>query len=112
MRVELPDGQWAELHEHISHADDKAIKRLTTKAKTDEAVWFDVDSLIVRTFLRDWYVKDRDGQPIPATDADAVERAPSDIIDRLAIDGSKLYTGATDTNPTPASSDDSSSATP
>lgn len=105
MRIELPDGQWAELRERITHAQDKDVKRLIDKAKADEAVWFDVDTLLIRTFVRDWYAKDVDGQPILASDADAVERLPSDIADTLAVEASKAYTGATVPNePTPSSS--------
>ena len=113
MRIDLPDGQWAELRERITHAQDKDIKRLITKAQKDEEVWLDVDTLTLRTFLRDWYVKDPDGNPIPAADPDAVERAPSDITDELETHALRLYTGATDPNsPTPPSSDGSSSDSP
>jgi hypothetical protein len=105
MRQDLPDGQWYELHERITHAEDKAIKRLSAQARTDETVWFDVDSALIRTFVKDWYVKDRDGQPIPATDPDAVDRLPSDIADTLATAAALAYTGATDPKPTPAPSD-------
>lgn len=102
-RIELPDGQWADFRERITHAQDKDIKRLIDKAKTEDAVWFDVDTLLIRTFTRDWYVKDVDGQPIAATDPDAADRLPSDIADTLAVEASKAYTGATVPNePTPS----------
>lgn len=37
----LRDGQWADLRERITHAQDKEIKRLITKARTDEPLWLD-----------------------------------------------------------------------
>lgn len=95
MRIELRDGQWADLRERITHGQDKVLKKALAAAKGNDAAAIDFDTIVVGIFLRDWYVKDPDGNPIPATDADAVERAPEDIVDLLVDKGVELYTGAT-----------------
>jgi hypothetical protein len=40
-RTEPPDGQWADLRERITNAQDKETRRLITKARTDETLWRD-----------------------------------------------------------------------
>jgi len=118
-RIELRDGQWAELRERISHAQDKEIIRTRLRGRTDETAKPDLVTATVRVFLRDWNVRDPDGRDIPVSDEDAVDRAPDDIVDMLMVRATELYTGATLTdpltgeplpNPTPRSSDASSSA--
>jgi hypothetical protein len=108
MRIELRDGQWAELRERINHADDKDLKRAVQRGRDDPMEKWDVDTIIVRKFLRDWHVSDPDGNPIPVTDEDAIDRAPDDIIEKLALAAGQAWVGATVPNePTPPSSDDS-----
>ena len=98
-RIELRDGQWAELRERITHAVDKDIKKQRTAIlKAEEGPW-DWPTVLVRTFVRDWNVKDPDGSPIPITDPDAIERAPDDIIDTLFEKAAEQWVGATVPNP-------------
>lgn len=113
MRIELRDGQWAELREHITHGTDKDIKRARTASMKDDTVAWDWVTVLVRAFVRDWHVSDPDGNPIPITDPDAIERAPDDIVDTLFPLTVEQWTGVTIPNPpTPPSSDASSSAAP
>jgi len=106
MRQELRDGQWAELRERITHGTDKAIKHANLASRKDDTVAFDWGTVLVRAFVRDWNVRDPDGAAIPISDADAIERAPDDIIDALLPPCVELWTGATSPNaPTPSSSD-------
>jgi hypothetical protein len=95
MRVELRDGQWADLREHITHATDKQIKVARLQAMKDDTVAFDWGTVLVRAFVRDWNVKDPDGNPITIADPDAIERAPDDIIDELFDPCSEAWAGAT-----------------
>jgi hypothetical protein len=97
-RIELRDGQWAELRERITHGVDKDIKRARTKAMTEAEAEFDWTTVITRAFVREWNVKDPDGNPIPITDPDAIERAPDDIIDVLWPKAAEAWTGATQPN--------------
>jgi hypothetical protein len=111
MRIELRDGQWAELRERISHGQDKEIKRAWVRGAADRDLLVDAQTTVVRQFLRAWYVNDLDGQPIAADAADAVERMPDDIVDEIYAKASELYKATTVPNPsTPPSSDGSSPA--
>lgn len=105
MRVELPDGQWAELRERINHATEKRVKVALNRGHANAELAFDFDTEVVRAFVSDWSVKDIEGLPIAIADVDAIERAPGDIIDRLAIEATQVWTGRTFPNlPTPPSS--------
>ena len=97
-RIELRDGQWADLRERITHGVDKDIKRSRTKSLNEPEEAFDWTTVITRAFVRDWNVKDPDGNPIPITDPDAIERAPDDIIDQLYPEAAQLWVGATTPN--------------
>lgn len=108
MRLDLRDGQWAELREHISHGQDKDIKRAQMRARLDPAAnASEGDTVALRTFIRSWNVNDPDGNAIPLTDGDAIERMPSDIADEIAVQVNELYhPAATVPNaPTPRSLD-------
>ena len=106
-RIDLRDGQWAELRSHITHGQDKAIRRRIVAGNSDPAQAFDLETEVVRAFVADWYVKDDVGAAIVLSDTDAVERAPSDVIDDLFNAITPLYLGASRPNPlTPPSSDD------
>ena len=106
MRVELRDGQWVELREHITHATDKQIKTARAKGLSDPATAFDWTTVMVRAFVREWSVNDPDGAAIPLADADAIDRAPDDIIDVLFEKAASAWIGATIPNPsTPPLSD-------
>jgi len=113
MRIELRDGQWADLRERVSHGIDKELKKAIVRGRADPLDAFDADTALSRAFVRDWRVNDPDGRDIPIGDPDAIERAPDDIIDVLAKAAAEAWTGATLPNaPTPPSSDGSSSANP
>lgn len=110
MRVELRDGQWAELRERITHAQDKTLNRAWRAGKADPMVVDEIDTVLVRVFVSSWHVLDPAGAAIPLDDPDAVDRAPSDIVDKLAVEAAQIWTAATVPNPpTPPSSGSSSS---
>lgn len=113
MRVELRDGQWADLRERITHGQDKAIRRARLAGGKDPSVAYESVTVLLRAYVRDWYVNDPDGNPIPLGDEDAIDRCPEDIADELFAAGAELWTGVKVPNlPTPLSSEGSSSATP
>lgn len=114
MRVDLRDGQWVELREHITHAQDKEITRATRAARAEPIERAgEADTTALRVFIADWEMKDPDGRSIPLDDGDAIDRMPSDIADQLiGLITPILYPQATVPNsPTPSSSSDSPSAT-
>lgn len=108
MRLDLRDGQWAEIREHISHGQDKEIKRAQWRARSDPtAAISEGDTTALRVFIKSWSVNDPDGNPIPLTDGNAIERMPSDIADEIAVKVNAIYhPEATVPNaPTPPPSD-------
>ncbi len=102
MRLELRDGQWAELRERISHGADKRIKLQRRKGADDDAAALETDDVLIREFVIAWLILDPDGNVIPLADADATDRLPDDIADELVVAAAKTYIGATVPNaPTP-----------
>jgi hypothetical protein len=95
MRIELRDGQWAELRERITHSVDKDIKRARNRSFANSEDAFDWVTVIVGAFVRDWNVQDPDGNPIPVGDPDAIDRAPDDIIEELFTPATEAWVGAT-----------------
>lgn len=111
MRLELRDGQWAELREHITHGQDKEIQRSYVAARHDPPAVVEVQTTFVRLFVKGWNVLDPDGASIPLDAADAFERMPADLADQIFSKAQDLYKAATVPNPrTPPSSGDSPSA--
>jgi hypothetical protein len=106
MRIELRDGQWAELRERINHGTDKDLRRAFRVGQEERVKALDFETLVVRSFVRDWYVKDPDGGVIALDDDDAIDRAPDDIIDKLVPLAYEVWTGVKIPTPTPPSSDD------
>lgn len=108
MHIELRDGMSAELHDSITHGEDKAIKRAKIRAEANRETLVDWPTVILRAFLREWNVRDRSGADIPLADEDALDRAPDDIIDVLFPHAVDRYKATTVPNPpTPDSSGDS-----
>lgn len=102
MRLELRDGQWADLRERISHGADKRIKIANRKGKTDDAAALEIDDVLIREYVTAWNVLDVNGSAIALDDADATDRLPEDISDAIAVAAATLYAGATAPNaPTP-----------
>jgi hypothetical protein len=106
-RIELRDGQWADVREHITHGEDKTIKRAQWKSRDNpEQFASEGDTVALKVFIRAWSVNDEAGKPIPLEDPDAIDRMPSDIADDIAVVVNQLYhPEATVPNPrTPSSS--------
>lgn len=99
MRLELRDGQWADLRERISHGADKRIKIAWRRGQNDETQTLELDDVLIREFVTVWHVLDVDGQAIPLADADATDRLPEDISDAIAVAAGELYRGVTVPNP-------------
>jgi hypothetical protein len=98
MRIELRDGQWAEMREHITHAEDKALRKAHWRGREDEDARGEYETLMVRTFTRTWHVLDATGAEIPYSDDDAIDRADHDVVDTLYGRAAQFYTGATNPN--------------
>ena len=102
MRLELRDGQWADLRGRISHGADKRIKIANRKGKDDDTAALEIDDVLIREFVTAWNVLDITGSAIALDDADATDRLPEDISDAIAVAAAGIYTGTTAPNaPTP-----------
>lgn len=107
MRIDLRDGQWADLRDRITHGQDKVILKAHRRGAANPDEQVDFETILVRQFVRSWNVLDPDGQAIPLDDGDAIDRAPEDIVDELFKAAVTAWTGATiPAAPTPPSSDD------
>jgi hypothetical protein len=95
MRVDLRDGQWADLRERITHAEDKEIRRARRRARDNLDDTYDDLSVALRIFLLAGEIRDINNVPIDLRDANAVDRLPKDIVDVLMGPVLDLYTGAT-----------------
>jgi hypothetical protein len=91
MRIDLRDGQWAEFRDGITHGQDKEVKRAYIARRNDPEAAVEIATVLIRVFVKDWYVKDVDGQPIPTDAADAIDRMPDDIADILSERALDLY---------------------
>lgn len=101
MRVELRDGQWAELRERISHGQDKHLKRTWRISQNDPERYGDMDTELIRAYVTGWSLS------APLGDIDGID---SDDADTIAKEAAQLWTGVQVPNePTPDSSDASSS---
>lgn len=105
MRIDLPNDQWVDLRERITHAQDKEIRRARRASVDDAAATGTADTVALQVFVREGRILDLAGEPIDLTKADAMDRVPMDIADVLIgeILKRRLYTGATVPNePTPS----------
>lgn len=92
-RVELPDGQWAELTPRLNHAQRRMIQR-----GEPERVTAGLAAMLVR-----WHVLDVDGVviPVPADRSVAgfppsiLDTFPIEIVDTIALEASNLIAGDT-----------------
>jgi hypothetical protein len=103
MRIELPDGQWADLRDRITHGQVKDVIRAI---RVDDLEFM---AVVTRTFVRDWYVLDTDGATIPVDAADGFDRLPSDVASAIYNEVLPVWRAANPTKdklaPTPPSSD-------
>jgi hypothetical protein len=105
VRVELPDGQWAQLRERLSYGPAREVRRTFVVASEDRAAMVDVDIALVRAYLVDWNVLDTEGHAVPV---DKPELAPDDVIQTLSETTMDLWNGKPDpkdiTEPLPITS--------
>jgi len=96
MRLELRDGQWADLRERIDHGAHKRIKVAIRKGSEDDALAVELDDVVIREFVTAWNVLDLEDNAIPLGELD---RVPSDIADALLQGALDAYQGASVPNP-------------
>ena len=77
MRLELPDGQWAELRERLTHGQATRIRAASIRAKADPGAGADLPTAFMEAFVSSWHVLDFDGH---AVSLETPENAPDEIM--------------------------------
>ena len=100
MRVELPDGQWVELREELTHGQTKRLKRALYRAVESPAdAGPDVDTEFVAVYVAAWSL--RGVADVPA-DLDArlpiIDALPASVVRAVAEQAAALWKGAADPN--------------
>jgi hypothetical protein len=84
MRIELPDGQWADLRDRITHGQDKEIRRARIRSGSSPAEEIgEAETVALRIFVKAWHILDTNGDVLPLEAPDAIDRMPSDLADAL-----------------------------
>jgi len=76
-RLDLPDGQWAELRDWLTHGEEKAVLRTWAAAGKDIETAPEVDTALVRAYVSEWHVLGRDGHELAV---ERIDDAPGTVI--------------------------------
>ena len=105
MRLELPDGQWAELREELTHGQTKRLQRALLRAGQDPAsAGPEIDTEFVAVYISAWSL--RGVAEVPA-DIDArlpvIDGLPDSAVKAMAKAAALLWKDRADPNASPAS---------
>jgi hypothetical protein len=87
-RLELPDGQWADLIEKPKHADYVAIVEAAEEAARGTGSWVLWAETVGRRFCKAWLVRGDDGQPLDVNDW---SNADPDITDAICTEAQNRW---------------------
>ena len=87
-RLELPDGQWADLLVKPTHADYVAILEAAEAASTGEGTWVQWALVIGRRYAKAWLVRGPDGSPLDLADWGP---ADPDVTDAICTEAQNRY---------------------
>ena len=109
MRVELPDGQWAELREELTHGQFKRLSRALLRATESPAeAGPDIDTEFAAVYVSAWFLRAPDGSSVdlPA-ELEAriaiLDGLPATIVTRIATAAANSWRGRPDPNASAAS---------
>lgn len=100
MRLELRDGQWADLRERLTYEQAKGVRVASLAIKSDRTALADFDLALVRAYVSAWHVIGITGEAVPL---DTPETAPDDIIQPIATAALDIWNGQPDPKGTPPS---------
>jgi hypothetical protein len=106
VRIDLDDGQWAELRERPTTNQLNIVRRALIRFAEDRETGPDLFLAYVEAYVSDWHVL-ADGAAVPLASAGDVDDV---IIQRIAYEASELYKGRPDPKASGARSGSSSSA--
>ena len=94
MKLDLPDGQWAELRERLTYGQAKVVKRayVAIQQRDDDAL-VDLDLALLKGYVTNWDVKNIDGTPATL---DAIDNVPDDVIQLIAKRAADLWNSKAD----------------
>lgn len=108
MRLELADGQWAELRERLTYGQAHGVRAAYFAIESNPQAKADLDIALVRAYISNWHVLDVNGQ---AVSLDTPEQAPDDVIQAISQQAADLF-GMVDRNAVPKAGGQISPATP
>lgn len=93
MRLDLGEGQYAELRERLLYGQAQPIRLVFAKIEKggEAAAWADLDLALVRGYVAAWHVLDLEGNAVPL---DRPELAPDGLIQAIALAALDLWKGA------------------
>jgi hypothetical protein len=93
VRVDLPDGSWAELRERPTHGQVNVVRRALLRAGVEAEEAATVAQAYVACYVSAWSVKNSEGNEVPL---ERIEDAPDDVVQAFAAEAKKLYTAKPD----------------
>lgn len=93
MRLELRDGQWADLRERPTLAQANLVRAAYVAAGGDSAAVVDIAAAAVAAYVSDWHVLGEDGHELGI---DQVQDAPDDVVQAIAAEALRIFRGAPD----------------
>lgn len=93
MRLDLGNGQWAELRDRLLYHQAQPIRVVFALIEKggNAAALADLDLALVRGYVEQWHVLDLDGNAVPLTDP---QLAPDGTIQAIALAALDLWKGA------------------
>jgi hypothetical protein len=80
-RLELPDGQWADIERRPTHGTIRRIGKETDRlGRTDPLAGEDV---IIGNLVKDWHIMDEKGDSVPFKRED-FDRIPQDVFSQIS----------------------------
>ena len=93
MRLDLPDGAWAEVRERPTHAQVNLVRRALLRVGEDVTAGADVALAMVTAYVSAWSVRDAEGHEVPL---DRAADAPDDVITAVAKAAGEQYRATPD----------------
>jgi hypothetical protein len=87
-RLDLPDGQWADLLERPLHEDYVAILEAAEDATRGGGTWVRWAETLGRRYVKAWSVRGDDGQPLALSDW---PKADPDITDAICTEAQNRW---------------------
>jgi hypothetical protein len=87
-RLDLPDGQWADLLAKPRHAEHVAITEAAEEAERRLGTWTRWAMVVGQQYTKAWSIRDEEGQPVKDGDW---SRLDPDIADAICTEAQNRY---------------------